>query len=79
MTVNLQMKKFQFMHLKVHFGNGREWYFTAIYASPNEDNRRIMWDDLKQIANSTQEPWLLAGDFNDIASVNEKKGGAPAS
>jgi hypothetical protein len=26
-----------------------------------------------------QEPWLLAGDFNDIASVEEKKGGAAAS
>jgi hypothetical protein len=26
-----------------------------------------------------REPWLLAGDFNDIMSMNEKKGGVPAS
>jgi hypothetical protein len=38
-----------------------------------------MWNDLKNIASNMKDPWLLAGDFNDILSINEKKGGAPAS
>jgi hypothetical protein len=32
---------------------------------------------LKDIATSNRDPWLLAGDFNDILGANEKKGGAP--
>jgi hypothetical protein len=35
-----------------------------------------MWEDLLSIANTMNEPWLLAGDFNDIACEEEKKGGA---
>jgi hypothetical protein len=78
-NVDICKKKIQFMHLRVHYPNGRYWFFTPIYASPNEENRRILWDDLKHIADSMQDPWMLAGDFNDIACAAEKKGGAPIS
>jgi hypothetical protein len=77
--VNLEIKKFQFLHLKVNYPKSRPWFFTAIYASPHENNRCSMWNDLKNIASNMKDPWLLAGDFNDILSINEKKGGAPAS
>ncbi|PNX73217.1 ribonuclease H [Trifolium pratense] len=77
--VDLIYKTFQFMHLKVQYPEGREWFFTATYASPNEENRRILWNDLKDIADSMQSSWLLAGDFNDILGSHEKKGGAPVS
>jgi hypothetical protein len=79
MKVELQCKKFQFIHLKVCYPNGVHWFFTPIYASPNEANRSMLWDDLKGIANNMQTAWMLAGDFNDIASVDEKKGGAMVS
>jgi hypothetical protein len=69
MKVELQFKKFQFIHA----------YFTPIYASPNDDNRRVLWEDLKNIAASMHSPWMLAGDFNDIASEEEKKGGVVVS
>jgi len=38
-----------------------------------------MWEELCQFAHSMNDSWLLVGDFNDIASVNKKKGGVPAS
>ncbi|WJX55720.1 hypothetical protein P8452_41455 [Trifolium repens] len=78
-NVTLCSKKLQFMHLKVHLTGGRDWYFTAVYASPNEDNRRVLWEDLKNIADRMQDSWMLAGDFNDIMCMTEKKGGAPVS
>jgi exonuclease III len=40
--VHLLQKKFQFLHLKVSYPRGKMWLFTAVYASPNEDNRRIL-------------------------------------
>ncbi|PNX88081.1 hypothetical protein L195_g044181, partial [Trifolium pratense] len=75
-TTVLCSKKFQYIHMKVNYAGGKEWYFTAIYASPNEENRRMLWEDLKYIAEGMNESWLVAGDFNDIAWSTEKKGGA---
>ncbi|XP_058767392.1 uncharacterized protein LOC131641086 [Vicia villosa] len=69
----------QYIHLKVEQKQGPEWFFTAIYASPNDMKRRILWDQIKHMASSVNSSWLLAGDFNDIAFAHEKKGGAPAS
>lgn len=46
-----------------------------MYVSPNEDNRKVLWEKLIDIANENDKPWLVAGDFNDIAFANEKKGG----
>jgi hypothetical protein len=47
--------KFQFMLLKVHYTNGKDWYFSPIYASPNEENRKMLWEDLKHIAGRLDE------------------------
>jgi hypothetical protein len=34
---------------------------------------------MKRIASNMNVPWMVAGDFNDIISLHEKKGGVPAS
>jgi hypothetical protein len=44
------------MHLKINYPNEREWFFTAIYASPNEENGRLLWEDLKQIDEGMTKP-----------------------
>jgi hypothetical protein len=68
MKVQLVDKSFQYMHLKVSYKDGKDWLFTPIYVSPYEGNRKILWDALKSISNNMHTAWLLAGDFNDIAS-----------
>jgi hypothetical protein len=78
-SVDICIKKFQFIHLKVQYHSGEQWFFTAVYASPNEENRKLLWEDLCDIANNMMEAWLVAGDFNDIAYAEEKKGGVVAS
>ncbi|WJX64016.1 hypothetical protein P8452_48843 [Trifolium repens] len=77
--VDVIVKKFQFIHMKVNYTGGRWWYFIAIYASPNESNRSNLWNDLKVIAGNMTEAWIIAGDFNDIMSEDEKRGGVRAS
>lgn len=35
-----------------------------------------MWEDLKSISHNMNDPWLVAGNFNDIMHQDEKVGGA---
>lgn len=53
--------------------------FTIIYASPNEDKRRVLREDLKKIADRINGALMITGDFNDISSSLRKKGGAQVS
>ncbi|KAI9112959.1 hypothetical protein K1719_016073 [Acacia pycnantha] len=64
----------QFLHCKVSFG-GDNMLFTAVYASLNEHRRHKLWEDLQEISDETFVPWLIAGDFNEIKSPLEQKGG----
>ncbi|KAI9117049.1 hypothetical protein K1719_012048 [Acacia pycnantha] len=49
--------------------------FTAVYASPCEQKRRRLWHAIKEMANNISAPWLVAGDFNEIKTPLEQKGG----
>lgn len=66
----------QFVHCLISGLGRKSWLFTAIYASPREKERRLLWEDLTRIASTNDLPWMLAGDFNDIKSADEQKGGA---
>lgn len=72
-------KNDQFIHVRVKIKDCTEWHFTAIYASPQENTRRLLWEELKNLAATITDPWMLAGDFNDLADSSDKKGGAPVS
>ncbi|XP_058725546.1 uncharacterized protein LOC131596825 [Vicia villosa] len=72
-------QKEQWIHLNIQNANGVDWRFTLVYASPNDQRRVRMWEELSHIANTEKFPWIVAGDFNDIANAMEKKGGSQAS
>lgn len=65
-------KHFQFLHIQVLLNNDKSWFFTPVYTSPIGDRRMELWNELCGIVASMQESWLVAGDFNDIDSQNEK-------
>lgn len=48
------------------------WYFSAIYASPDPSKRQDLWRELRDFAQSNNEPWLLAGDFNETRFPSER-------
>ena len=66
----------QFLHVKLAVDHGSPWFLTIVYASPIESERKEVWHELQQIANTMSDAWLVIGDFNEIASLDEKKGGA---
>ncbi|XP_061376477.1 uncharacterized protein LOC133318493, partial [Gastrolobium bilobum] len=76
-NVTILEKNMQMVHLKVCFSDNVAFLCTFIYANPREEVRRSLWQDLRRIADSMNEPWLITGDFNEIASPLEKRGGAP--
>lgn len=53
----------------------RSWRLTAIYASPQEILRRLLWAELKILANRMDKEWTLIGDFNEISCPTKEKGG----
>ncbi|XP_061354894.1 uncharacterized protein LOC133299452 [Gastrolobium bilobum] len=67
----------QMIHSKVTLKNGNSFLCTTVYASPREARRFYLWHDLKRISRNMAEPWLVGGDFNEIAAASEKKGGSP--
>lgn len=62
------------MHLKIQV-DLNPFNFTAIYASPNFGTRKLFWDNLAELAKHINLPWLVIGDFNDIANPSETIGG----
>jgi exonuclease III len=66
----------QEIHVSVQVrGSNSLWLLSAIYASPRRSERRILWENLKVIADLHNLPWVMLGDFNDILSCDEKWGG----
>ncbi|KAK3230442.1 hypothetical protein Dsin_002323 [Dipteronia sinensis] len=53
------------------------WRFTGFYGNPTPDQRHHGWNLLRRLAGLSRLPWLCVGDFNEIISDEEKKGGLP--
>ncbi|KAI9084260.1 hypothetical protein K1719_033767 [Acacia pycnantha] len=67
------VKKWGFKHSSEYGRQGD--VFTAIYANPCEQRRHRTWEVLHSLASDVAEPWLMAGDFNEIKTPLEQKGG----
>ena len=48
---------------------------TAVYASPQFNKRKRMWQHLEDFVATINQPWVLLGNFNDMLSKDEKLGG----
>ncbi|KAI9112316.1 hypothetical protein K1719_016839 [Acacia pycnantha] len=64
----------QFIHCRISVNN-KNMLFSTVYASPNEQKRYKHWEKLFNISLVVSEPWFLAGDFNEIKTPLEQKGG----
>lgn len=49
------------------------WVLTTIYASVDIAERLILWQNLKNVADNMNLPWMVMRDFNDITNQLEKK------
>ena len=49
------------------------WRLTGFYGFPERNRRRDSWNLLRSLADTSNCPWVVMGDFNDLLSQNEKK------
>jgi len=63
----------QFVSMTVTVNNHPPWIFTAVYASPQEAARHSLWHHMNEFSVNNSQPWLLAGDFNETKSMEERK------
>ncbi|XP_030930689.1 uncharacterized protein LOC115956454 [Quercus lobata] len=64
--------------VKVRTSNSK-WLFSAVYASPRSVERHILWNNLSNVAELHNMPWVIAGDFNEPLSGDDKFGGRVVS
>lgn len=47
-------------------------YCSFVYASNRVQERKPLWRRLSRLSQQINEPWCIMGDFNVVASVEEK-------
>ncbi|XP_031108638.1 uncharacterized protein LOC116013122 [Ipomoea triloba] len=50
------------------------WRVTFFYGYDERNRRLQSWDLLRSLYSKSDLPWLVVGDFNDIATPSEKRG-----
>jgi len=53
---------------------GQNSIISGIYAPAQAKEKDLFWEHLIQLNLVFDVPWCLMGDFNELASPNEKKG-----
>ncbi|XP_074283980.1 uncharacterized protein LOC141608536 [Silene latifolia] len=55
-----------------------DWRVTGFYGWPAVTDRHLSWQLLHISGRQSNLPWVCVGDFNEILSANEMKGGSRA-
>ncbi|XP_060170581.1 uncharacterized protein LOC132601517 [Lycium barbarum] len=77
-------RKLGFQNCKVtlqltHSSLNQSVLVSAVYAKCDRQEREELWEDMVDLANQQDLPWIIGGDFNVIVSDEKKQGGLPVS
>ncbi|XP_031091044.1 uncharacterized protein LOC115996040 [Ipomoea triloba] len=72
-NLNIVSHSSQAIHAKLSLDQ-QDCYVTFSYVRPNLLARSRFWEECKAFSASVDKPWLVLGDFNNIASVEEQWG-----
>lgn len=76
MEIQILISHRQFVHTKVRvLGDSQEVFVTFVYGSPQATFRFILWDNLPLLRPSSDDPWIVLGDFNAYLEAGDKAGG----
>ncbi|KAG5528802.1 hypothetical protein RHGRI_029458 [Rhododendron griersonianum] len=75
-TLDIEISSKNIVHTLVLNNDGSQpWAATFIYGCPYREGREQVWEDLRRIGRSEKFPWLCMGDFNEVLSSTDKRGG----
>ncbi|QHO53738.1 Endonuclease/exonuclease/phosphatase family protein [Arachis hypogaea] len=74
-NINIIERQEQLVHFSFDRMGIGKCFFHCNISSPQERERKQMWDSIQNIAHNLAEPWILMGDFNYIVDQKEKRGG----
>ncbi|KAK4490473.1 hypothetical protein RD792_001150, partial [Penstemon davidsonii] len=66
---------YQVIHAVIDSRRNGGWLCSGVYANPNATFRENLWSAIEEVGAFVGLPWLLTGDFNEVLSVQEKRGG----
>jgi endonuclease/exonuclease/phosphatase family metal-dependent hydrolase len=73
------VKSFSKSHINVLIQNDAvgdlQWRFTGFYGDPVRSKRNRCWELLEYMRKEYNNPWLCAGDFNEILHASKQSGG----
>jgi len=73
-------KETRAIHLLVHDPQcTQNCIISGMYGPAKEADKDIFWNHLTHLNSVFDLPWLLLGDFNELESANDKRGGRPVS
>ncbi|XP_048496375.1 uncharacterized protein LOC125495639 [Beta vulgaris subsp. vulgaris] len=73
--VNILMCTSQVIHCLLTPASGlQRLHCTIVYASNDAKEREVLWQDLENIVNGIQIPWVVVGDYNCVLNPHERIG-----
>lgn len=72
--VDILSCKSQFAHLHVSPVHGNSFLCTFIYGSNDKRERQQLCFDLRILSHVISYPWIILGDFNFVANLDERIG-----
>lgn len=64
-----------FIYFEVENNQLGRWRYTGFYGCLERGRSKESWNMLRSLAASSNSPWCVVGDFNDMMFVDEKRGG----
>ena len=77
--VKLDIQSYSPNHIDAFVDGGREvgwWHLTGFYGDPDMKKRLESWARLKHLQGTSNLPWLMIVDSNEIMGMSEKEGGS---
>ena len=68
-SLDVHLHSFSNHYIDVSVGglSDQPWQLTCVYGEPRVERRLEMWNRLRYIKGTVNEPWLVLGDFNEAA------------
>ncbi|XP_074324099.1 uncharacterized protein LOC141661017 [Apium graveolens] len=65
-----------YIDILINMGENKEWRLTGIYGEPSRTEKFKTYELLRNLSRDANLPWCLIGDFNNVTSQVDKRGGA---